>query len=88
MLSKSEMARRTRLEKYPLPKNVDGICALLRQILNGGSVRRVEIDVDDVVRAYRMLEPSEFEEPAVDTESVLRNIPQFVEYTSTRQPGR
>ena len=44
MLNKSEL--KTKVEKYPLPDSIDGVCSLLREILTPGSVQRVEIDVD------------------------------------------
>jgi hypothetical protein len=79
MSSKSEK----RQEKYPLPKDIDGICALVRRILNGGSVSRIELDNDDpVARAWRWVDKGDLEESAVSWDGALRNVRNGLEYAS------
>ena len=72
----------TRTEKYQLPATVDGICALVREILNDGSVSRIELDTEDsYVRARRWVESGDFEEEDVGWDGALRNT-DIVEYYS------
>jgi hypothetical protein len=75
---------RAKVEKYPLPTTVDGICSLIREILAAGSVQRIELDVQNPVRVIRSTDNTEgadLEEDSLDLEGVLRNI-EMVEYTS------
>jgi hypothetical protein len=73
---------RKNVEKYNLPDTVDGICSLVRQILNEGSVERLELDVNDVVRVTRTVEDDDFNEPMTDWDYAVRNIGDMVEYSS------
>jgi hypothetical protein len=78
-LSKSDV----RTEKYELPGTVDGICSLIREILNGGNVKRIELDTDDTyVRARRWVEGDGLEEDEVTWDGALRNVPDMQEYYS------
>jgi hypothetical protein len=80
MSSKSEK----QLEKYELPSTVDGICALIRHILDGGHVCRVELDNDDAyVRAWRWVERNDLAEPDVNWDGALRNV-EMMEYSSAQ----
>lgn len=72
-----------RTEKYQLPATVDGICALVREILSGGHVKRLELDNDDALaRAYRWIEETGLVEDEVTWDGALRNVPAMVEYYS------
>jgi len=72
MSNKSEK----RLERYALPGDVDGICALIRKIVNGGSVARIELDNDDpLVRAWRWVAKGDFEENSITWDGAIRNVP-------------
>ena len=73
---------KTKTDKYPLPSTVDGICALVRKVLTEGTVQRLELDVDDVVRVTREVPPNEMDEPDVDWDAALRNVASFLEYHS------
>ena len=78
-MSKSEV----RTEKYQLPGTVDGICALVREILNGGHVKRLELDNDDTfVRAHRWVEGDGLAEEEVTWDGALRNVQVMQEYYS------
>jgi len=79
-LSKSEL----RTEKYDLPGSVDGICSLIREVLNGGHVQRVELDNDDtLVRVKRWVdEAGGLEEEEISWDGALRNVPDMMEYYS------
>ena len=81
MSNKSEP--KTRVEKYPLPPTVDGICDLVREILSPGLVQRLEIEVSKPVRVVRVVEEEEagLLEEDVDLDGRLRNI-EMIEYTS------
>ena len=71
------------LEKYELPKTVDGICSLVREVLEGGNVDRMEIDNDDAyVRAWRWVEKGDLEEPDISWDAALRNVETMLEYAS------
>jgi hypothetical protein len=72
-----------RTEKYALPATIDGIAALIREVLNGGHVKRIELDTDDSnVRAYRWVEGLGLEEEQVSWDGALRNVPEMREYYS------
>jgi hypothetical protein len=72
-----------RTEKYQLPATVDGICALVREVLNGGHVRRLELDNDDsFVRAHRWVEGDDLAEDEVTWDGALRNVKLMDEYYS------
>jgi hypothetical protein len=81
MSSKSDL--KTKIEKYPLPSTVDGICSLVREILGPGLVQRIEIDINNPVRVIRALDTKEtdLEEVDIDLEGALRNV-AMIEYTS------
>jgi len=80
MSSKSEK----KLEKYELPTTIDGICSLIRHILDGGHVCRLEIDNDDAyVRVWRWVERNDLAEPDVNWDGALRNV-DMVEYSSAQ----
>lgn len=81
MSNKSER----RLEKYALPESTDGICALVRKIINGGNVSRIEFDNDDtLVRAWRWVDMGDLEESTLSWDGALRNIDprHMLEYSS------
>lgn len=70
-------------EKYQLPATVDGICALVREVLNGGHVKRLELDNDDsFVRAHRWVESNDLAEDEVTWDGALRNVQVMQEYYS------
>jgi hypothetical protein len=72
-----------RTEKYMLPATIDGICSLVREILSGGHVKRLELDNDDsFVRAHRWSENTGLEEESVSWDGALRNVPVLQEYYS------
>jgi hypothetical protein len=80
MSSKSEK----QLEKYELPTTIDGICSLIRHILDGGHVSRLEMDNDDAyVRAWRWVERNDLGEPDINWDGALRNV-EMMEYSSER----
>jgi len=75
---------RVKVEKYPLPPTVDGICSMIREILAPGLVQRIELDIDSPIRVTRSVpleDGKELEDDDVDLEAVLRNI-EMIEYTS------
>lgn len=78
----SPKSRKDMIEKHNLPDTVDGICSLVRQILNEGSVRRLELDVDDVVRVVRTVEADDLDEPMTDWDYAVRNVDEMAEYWS------
>lgn len=79
MLSKYDQ----KLERYPLPPTADGICTLIRDILDIGHVGRIEIDTADAyIRAWRFVEKGEMEEPDISWDGALRNVRTMLEYTS------
>jgi len=81
MSSRSER----KLERYPLPPTVDSICTLIRDVLNGGHVGRIELDTSDAyVRAWRFVEKDEMSEPEVNWDGALRNLAVMMEYVSER----
>lgn len=72
-----------RTEKYALPGTIDGIMALIREVLSGGHVKRLELDTDDSnVRAYRWVEGLGLEEEQISWDGALRNVPEMREYYS------
>lgn len=80
----SRSSLRTKIEKYPLPATVDGICSLIREILAQGLVQRIELDTQNPVRVIRAVaegEGADLDEEELDLEGVLRNI-EMIEYTS------
>jgi hypothetical protein len=78
----SRKSRKDVIEKFNLPDTVDGICSLVRQILNDGAVRRIELDTEDVVRVVRTTEVDSLEEPMTDWDYAVRNVEDMVEYSS------
>jgi len=79
MSSKSEK----RIEKYELPATIDGICSLVRHLLEQGHVARLELDNDDAyVRLWRWTEKGDLDEPDVNWDGALRNLQNFTEYSS------
>jgi hypothetical protein len=71
------------IERYKLPASTDGICALVRTVLEGGHVDRIELDnTDAYVRLWRWVAKQDLEEPDVTWDGALRNIPSFMEYNS------
>jgi len=79
MSSRSEK----RLEKYELPYTIDGICSLLRRLLEMGHVGRIELDNDDAyVRVWRWIEKNALDEPDINWDGALRNLESFMEYSS------
>ena len=74
---------RTRVEKYPLPATVDGICSLFREVMSGGSVQRIEFDINTPVRVIRALQEDDpdLQEPNIGWEGALRNLEDLLEYT-------
>lgn len=76
------MGMTLKTERYVLPGSIDGIGALIREILNGGSVKRIELDNDDAfVRAQRWVD-DDLAEDAVTWDGALRNVPNMLEYYS------
>jgi len=72
-----------KVEKYDLPTTVDGICHLVKEILHGGSVKRMMLSVDDpLVRVTRSVQDVGLEEPDVTLDAALRNVPDILEYSS------
>lgn len=70
-------------EKYQLPATIDGICALVREVLSGGHVKRLELDNDDAfVRAHRWVEVDGLTEDEVTWDGALRNVLVMQEYYS------
>jgi hypothetical protein len=68
-------------EKYAVPATIDGIVALIREVLSGGRVKRIELDTDDSsVRAYRWVEEVGLEEEEVSWDGALRNVPVMKEH--------
>lgn len=80
--SKSEPSS-TRVEKYPLPGTVEAIISLMREIIKGGSVQRIEMDVDLPVRVVRNVAPEDpmMQEVSIGLKGALRQV-EFVEYYS------
>lgn len=71
-----------RTERHLLPSTTDGICALIRDVLNQGRVQRLELDVDDsFVRVVREVEDHELGEDDVTWDGALRNVPTMMEYS-------
>jgi hypothetical protein len=72
-----------RLEKYELPSTIDGICSLLRHLLEMGHVGRIEMDNDDAyIRVWRWVERNDLSEPDINWDGALRNLGSFMEYSS------
>jgi hypothetical protein len=70
-----------RTEKFMLPSTVDGICSLIREILNGGVVQRIELDNDDtLVRVRRWVATDDLAEDTVGWDGALRNVQVMREY--------
>lgn len=79
----SSRSEKTRVERYPLPKTIDGICATVRDVLSGGSVQRMELDVDEpLVRVVRAISDVGLEEPNIGWDAALRNVEVMLEYSS------
>lgn len=73
MLNKSKESLRT--EKYPLPTTVEGILSILREVLSGGRVRRIELDTDLPIKVIREVETSsECHEPDMDLDAALHKV--------------
>jgi hypothetical protein len=84
MESKSNRSKpSTRVEKYPLPSGVEAIISLMREIMNEGSVQRIELDVELPVRVVRNVEPGDplLAEVDIGLKGVLRQV-EFIEYYS------
>lgn len=82
MYSRSD---KTRVERYPLPKTIEGICATVRDVLSGGSVQRMELDVDEpLIRVVRVVTDVGLEEPSVGWDAALRNVDTMLEYSSAQ----
>ena len=78
-MSKSSL----RTEKYPLPGTIDGILGQLREILAGGSVKRIELDTEDKnLRVRRWVEADDLAEEDITWEGAVRNVPVLDEYDS------
>lgn len=80
-LSKSNQSMK--VEKYPLPGNVEGIVSLVREILIAGGVQRLEIDINLPIRVVRQAQEDDatFEEVDIGLGGTLRQI-DIVEYYS------
>ena len=79
MSSKSEK----HIEKYELPSSIDGICSLIRHLLEQGHVARLELDHDDAyLRLWRWIEKGDLDEPDINWDGALRNLDNFLEYGS------
>lgn len=79
----SSRSEKTRVERYPLPKTVDGICSLVRDVLSGGLVQRMELDVGEpLVRVVRSITDVGLEEPDIGWDAALRNVEVMLEYSS------
>lgn len=72
-----------RKEKYPCPDTVDGICSMVREILSGGMVQKLELDLDGPIRVQRAVEVEDPDlvEPHMDWDGALRNV-DMIEYYS------
>jgi hypothetical protein len=80
MLSRS---KKIAVEKHALPATIDGICGLVRDILSGGSVQRVELSLDDVVRVHREVDVDpQVAEVDLGWDGATRNAQEFIEYYS------
>ena len=79
MSSKSKV----RKEKYPLPEDSESIIALVRSILEGGRVQRIELDINGPVRVLREveIEDPDLVEPDINLDAALRNT-EMIEYSS------
>lgn len=72
-----------KIEKHLLPQTTEGICALLRDILDNGRVQRVEMDVEDAfLRVVREVEDHELAEDEVTWDGALRNVSVMMEYSN------
>jgi hypothetical protein len=71
------------VEKYPLPGTVEAILSLMREIIEGGSVQRIEMDVDLPVRVVRNVAPEDpmMQEASIGLKGALRQV-EFIEYYS------
>jgi hypothetical protein len=75
------------VERYDLPKKIDGILALMREVMLRGGVQRIEFDVDHPVRVFREVASLDKDENQimlehdVGLEGQLRQI-EIVEYYS------
>jgi hypothetical protein len=79
----SSRSDKTKVERYPLPKTVDGICSIVRDILLGGAVQRMELDVDEpLIRVVRTITDVGLEEPEIGLDAALRNVGTLIEYSS------
>lgn len=79
----SSRSDKTRVERYPLPKTIDGICSAIREVLSGGTVQRMELDVDEpLIRVVRAVTDVGLEEPDIGWDAALRNVPTMMEYSS------
>jgi hypothetical protein len=68
------------VERYPLPEDVNGICELIRDILDKGSVQKIELDVGDLVRVVRLVEVGDLEESEEGWDQSLKGLEDFEEY--------
>ena len=81
----SSRSDKTRVERYPLPKTIEGICATVRDVLTGGSVQRMELDVGEpLIRVVRVITDVGLEEPDIGWDAALRNVAVMLEYSSER----
>lgn len=79
----SSRSEKTKVERYPLPKTIDGICSIVREILMGGAVQRMELDVDEpLIRVVRTITDVGLEEPEIGLDAALRNVATLLEYSS------
>jgi hypothetical protein len=79
----SSRSDKTRVERYPLPNTIDGICSTIRDVLSGGSVQRMELDVDEpLIRVVRTITDVGLEEPDIGWDAALRNVEVMLEYSS------
>jgi len=84
MESKSTKSRPSnRVEKYPLPGSVEGIISLMREIMENGSVERIELDINLPVRVVRTVDPEDpmMQEVSIGLKGALRQV-DFIEYYS------
>jgi hypothetical protein len=84
MESKSNKSEsRSRVEKYPLPSSVTSILSLIKDIMEEGSVQRIELDVSLPVRVVRTIAVGDpmMEEVDIGLKGILRQV-EFIEYYS------
>ena len=79
----SNKSEKTLVERYDLPATVDGICGLVRDILEKGSVASMNLTVGDSVRVKRVVETDELtDEIKLGWDGVLRNLSTLEELPS------